>query len=126
MNFTPLTFNTTEKLTYKEVEPHHIDKHGRSPLYPDSIFSVILHKPAKVSFLSTPPTYTEMKWSVTRLPKEDIELPLDKAIKLTWQQTSALLIKENGNSDRPEFNGYTFKTFSPDIGKTFYVMQTKK
>ncbi len=47
-------------------------------------------------------------YTVTRILKRDIDLPLNCPILLTWEKVSALRIMDVGYSARPDLNGFRF------------------
>lgn len=109
MSFAPLEFNREIKMSAPEVYQLRINANGVSDLkcYSDSIFSVIA--PARSNTSSRAP---EAYWTITRLPKTDLDIPLDKPTILTNAVVTALLIRADGRSDRPELSLFKFTTSS--------------
>lgn len=107
MSFAPLEFNREVIMSGPEVYQLRINANGVSDLkcYSDSIFSVIAHARS-----NTTSRATEAYWTITRLPKSDLDIPLDKPTLLTNAVVTALLIRADGRSDRPELSSFKFTT----------------
>lgn len=113
MSFTPLSLNQTLTLRTEELSKHNIDVHGNSNLlcYKDSIFSSVYHNPVKISS-GEGYYYSEPTWTVTRILKSDVDLPINKPVIWNWEKVSALRIRADGVSDRPDQSQYQFVTQS--------------
>jgi hypothetical protein len=105
-SFVPLCFNQVFTLTAAQVSQHSIDEYGYSPLpcYQDSFFTVRAPAPGKILSPNT-----ERNWIVTRVL---VDLPLNEPRILTCEQISALYIKADGISMRPELQRYRFDVVS--------------
>lgn len=85
-----------------ELAPYQIDYEGLSslPEYSDSIFVVI-----DFAKESNP----GRNYSVARVLKKDLELPLEQPVELSLDQLCALRIDDSGISSRSDLSGYQFK-----------------
>lgn len=110
MSFAPLVINCSVTLNAEQVSKHFIDKDGNSALecYADSIFSVIDHSPSKIYSENTW-RYTEASYTVTRILKSDVDLLPNTPVILTSEKVSALRIKSDGCSNRPELSQCRFQ-----------------
>jgi hypothetical protein len=114
----------TVKLNEALMKQHQIDSQGNSPLYPDSLFSIIYNQGVKViHHYEKGPHEIPEGWRVTRIPKGDIELALNIPKKLSQKAINTLLIEENGSSRRPELSKYKFEVLPSGNG---YFSVTKK
>ncbi len=102
-----------------------IDENGMSPQYPGSRFSVIEHSPS-IIYDGKSSYSTGKKWDACPVPLEDLEIPLNKTVRLTGQQVSALEIRENGLSSRKDLSQYKFEVFSTRNGSVFSYWITKR
>ena len=129
MFFTPLAINQTVELNAEQIAKHFIaDGTSKLPCYANSIFSVIEHSPSTThsgNWNNPTITRTEPSWTVTRILKSDVDLPLNKPMSLTWEKVSALYIRSNGLSDRPELNQFKFEVIPID-SNTYQITKLNK
>lgn len=118
----PLAVDQTVNLYPSDIGQHFIDINGDSPLpcYQDSIFSVLSHYSSsnKVQFINY--------YSVTRILKSDVDLPLNIPVSLTNEKVSALRINGDGLSSRPDLNQFKFEVTSDTIKGLHIITKLNK
>lgn len=124
-----MQFYQSETVTSSQLRSYLINENGNSelPFYAGSIFSIFSNPPRPLFDAEGEVVgLSRENWTVIRIPEQDLELPLNEKVCLTWQQISALNIRENGLSDRPNLSRYKFEVTTLDSGSTFEVIKTKK
>jgi hypothetical protein len=122
MSIQSLEFNSHYFFTPGELATLQIDERGKSPLYPDSVFSVI-----KAPNYEFPNGYTprivSMEYGVIRIPLGDLELPLNQTVEKSIYVACLLGIQDDGTSNLPELKSYKF--LCENVVNTTIVKLTK-
>lgn len=122
-----IPFDYKVELNTAQFETLHINEYGISeePLYQDSIFSIFSRFiDERQSCL--PPGSTQTMYTVIRLHKEELDLPIDKATCLDSARCHALMIQENGFSKRPELKDFTFTVEKIPNSKLYNITKSVK
>lgn len=127
MSFTPLVVNQNKILYAADILTHQVDYAGNSCLscYADSIFAVAHLSPTTVYEDNSTRIIPE-RWSVTRLLKSDVDLPLNTPVRLTVDKVSALRIREDGSSERGDLSHYKFSAVPNRDFSSYLVTKTNK
>ena len=122
-----IPFDHQVELNAAQFETFQINEYGVSeePVYQDSIFYVFSRFIDEHSSC-LPPGSTQTMYTITRLHKEDLDLPIGKAACLDTARCHALMIQEDGSSKRPELSDFTFTIKKIPNSKLYNVTKSVK